>query len=80
MGLSHTFTGGCGGKGDHVSDTCPGKSAVSGCPNGRDTCRGCGPDPIHNFMDHTDDACMYEFTVGLGARMDSRCATYRTGK
>ncbi len=32
---------------------------------GRDTCPGDGPDPIFNFMDYSDDACIDELTQAL---------------
>ncbi len=75
LGLLHTFAGGCSAPNDGVADTPWERSSASGCPANRDTCpvstygaAAEGLDPVHNYMDYSDDACMTEFTDGQIAR------------
>jgi len=78
LGLFHTFEGGCdNGVGDNIADTPPQASGSEGCPVGRDSCPGDGPDLINNFMDYSYDACMTSFTKGQITRMREAAKAFR---
>jgi hypothetical protein len=77
LGLLHTFQGGCNDKGDYVDDTEPELSPASRCPVGRDTCPEPGYDPIHNYMDYSDDFCYDQFTSGQADRMQNFYSYFR---
>ncbi|CAA7262796.1 unnamed protein product [Cyclocybe aegerita] len=78
LGLFHTFEGGCDdGVGDNVADTPPQASGSEGCPVGRDSCLGDGPDLINNFMDYSYDSCMSAFTKGQIVRMHEAARAFR---
>jgi hypothetical protein len=77
--LDHTFARGCGAAGDWVADTPKEAVPQFDCPEGADTCRAPGLDPIRNFMDYTQDSCMNEFTAGQAARMSDAWLAFRAG-
>jgi hypothetical protein len=72
--LDHTFDGcgtNCNASGDKVCDTpasnqeqygCPSPGSINGCVSGQKVL-------AMNYMDYTDDACMYMFTPGQATRM-----------
>ncbi len=72
--LNHTFAGcttsaNCTTRGDKVCDTPPSSTAVYGCPAAGGTSQ-CGENTLTvNYMDYTNDACMYMFTAGQATRM-----------
>jgi len=79
LGLWHTFEGGCTG-GDAIGDTPDEAARDAGfvCPPlNPDTCPTLGVDPIHNYMDYSNDACMFEFTAGQSDRVDSTYSMFR---
>jgi len=77
LGLYHTFQGGCTNSyssGDLIVDTnaeaAPnyGCSPVSTCGN---------PDPINNYMDYSEDICMFQFTREQANRAVCSLVNYR---
>ena len=80
LALFHTFDGRCSQFGDYVGDTPAERSPASRCPRGRDTCIGTksvGLDPIENFMDYSDDECMFRFSPEQGTRMQRAWVAFR---
>jgi hypothetical protein len=80
LGLFHTFQDGCTDPNDYATDTPQEASPAYGCPSGRDSCvSSAGLDPIHNYMDYSDDACMYQFTRGQARVATWALPRYRPG-
>ncbi len=79
LGLYHTFQNGCRHNGDEVNDTpYQDTTHVSECDDNLDTCPfEPGLDPVHNYMNYTDDLCYREFTNGQMLRASSITGQYR---
>jgi hypothetical protein len=84
LGLFHTFQGGCTDPNDQVADTPAERTPnFGGCTAKRDTCTGAafpGSDPVHNYMDYSDDECMTEFTAGQITRASDSWQAYRAAQ
>lgn len=80
LGLFHTFQNGCMSPGDRVRDT-PSQDDgdnIFNCMKSEDTCPNKPSlDPIHNFMNYSDDLCMDQFTPGQAQRMSDVWVAYR---
>jgi hypothetical protein len=77
--LEHTFAGACSASGDGVADTPREAYPQFTCDETADSCSTLGLDPVHNFMDYTEDFCMDEFTPGQAARMSDAWQAFRAG-
>jgi hypothetical protein len=75
--LHHTFNGGCNHWGDYIDDTPKQRVPTSRCPVGQDTCSEPGLDPIHNYMDYSDDPCYNQFTADQRTRMQDAWLHFR---
>lgn len=82
LGLFHSFEGGCGSAdepyttGDLIGDTVPEKQPHFGCTPSPSEC-GSGDNPIDNYMNYSDDACMARFTAQQVNRMRCTLTSYR---
>jgi hypothetical protein len=78
-GLYHTFQGGCEAPGDDIEDTAYEERAATGCPlNERSSCPGeTRFNPVENYMDYSDDACMRHFTPMQYQRIKDMVGYYR---
>jgi len=92
LGLAHTFDDttqgaqrgtcgaatypGCHETGDLICDTPPEAAAIYNCVD----LNSCGArDPVENFMDYSDDACLTTFTHEQAKRMRCSLTSYRSG-
>jgi len=67
--LDHIWGDGCNVD-DEVADTPEAETDYAGCP--ALGASSCGSADMHmNYMDYTDDACMYVFSAGQSARMEN---------
>ena len=75
LNLRHIWGDGNCNADDYVADTPIASAANYGCPTyPKKSCSNNGgftSDMFMNYMDYTDDACMFMFTAGQKARMDA---------
>jgi len=82
LGLWHTFDNGCGSSsncyssGDAICDTNRQSQPTYGCPGNPSSCSS--TDPFRNYMDYTNDICMWEFTPEQVNRMRCSMLYYRS--
>jgi hypothetical protein len=79
LGLYHTFENGCAKPGDTVADTPYQDDGdnIFAC-SAQDSCPAkAGNDPVKNFMNYVDDACMDRFTDGQSSRMSNQWVAWR---
>jgi len=79
LGLLHTFEGGCSEPGDYVDDTPAQAEPEWETPSeDTDTCPSMpGKDPVHNYMNYTDDVWRNQITTGQVTRSREQVAQYR---
>jgi len=83
LGLYHTFQGGCASaascsnNGDLICDTNP-EGSPNFSPCTRNSACGAWLDPTTNFMDYSDDNCMFQFSSNQQNRMRCTVANIRT--
>jgi len=79
LNLRHTFDGctntSCTTQGDRVCDTPPSNSSTGGCPSPGNTVKCSVTTLTMNYMDYTNDACMYMFTEGQAQRQQAHFNT-----
>ncbi len=77
MNLGHIWGNGCAND-DGVADTPNSNEEYYGCP--ALGVQSCGNNDMHmNYMDYTNDACMYMFSAGQSTRMENYTASNLTG-
>ena len=73
LNLDHIWGNGCN-QDDGINDTPNSQSDYGGCPN--IGASSCGSTDLHmNYMDYTNDACMYMFTAGQITENESYVAS-----
>ena len=69
LNLDHIWGGGCGSD-DGIADTPDAADPNYGCP--AIGSQSCNSNDLHmNYMDYTNDACMYMFSAGQSTRMEN---------